>query len=414
MAKGQGRYVKIWIDLTDFLQWSGNLTGIQRVQYNLSKKFIESGRRVGFFIYDESNRIFKEVSFNPDEIVKSGIVAADSRLQKTSETAIRKIIRRVKPHKASQQHVKGVGSPFKRGDMVAVLGGIWVGTFIDDLISCKEKHELKFVHFAFDMIPTLFPGYVVEWLPRAFGDYQVKVFTHVDGIIAISESTANDVRSFIQKYDIKNNPKIVVTRIGEEVNTGEVDESDVLPIKQLIDKPYILSVSTIEGRKNHAALFYAVKEASRRGVQLPKVVIVGRNGWLTDDIRFTIINDLEAREKILILNDINDRELLWLYKNCLFTIFPSFYEGWGMPIAESLAYGKLCISSNTSSMPEIAGDLIDYFSPYDTGELLERIIENLDEDVRQDKEKIIASHYKQTSWDTMFKQIDQFVSKISS
>jgi glycosyltransferase involved in cell wall biosynthesis len=144
------------------------------------------------------------------------------------------------------------------------------------------------------------------------------------------------------------------------------------------------------------------------------VVIVGRNGWLTDDIRYTITNDLEAREKILILNDINDRELLWLYKNCLFTIFPSFYEGWGMPIAESLAYGKLCISSNTSSMPEIAGDLIDYFSPYDTGELLERIIENLDEDVRQDKEKIIASHYKQTSWDTMFKQIDQFVSKISS
>jgi glycosyltransferase involved in cell wall biosynthesis len=264
------------------------------------------------------------------------------------------------------------------------------------------------------MIPTLFPGYVVDWLPKTFGDYQAKVFAHADGIIAISESTANDARSFIREHNIQNSPKIIVTRIGEEVNTGEEDDGNMSPVSGLIDEPYILSVSTIEGRKNHAALFYAVKEASRKGIRIPKVVIVGRNGWLTDDIRYTITNDLEAREKILILNDINDRELLWLYKNCLFTIFPSFYEGWGMPIAESLAYGKLCISSNTSSMPEIAGDLIDYFSPYDTGELLERIIENLDEDVRQDKEKIIASHYKQTSWDTMFKQIDQFVSKISS
>lgn len=406
--------MKIWIDLTDFLQWSGNLTGIQRVQYNLSKEFIASGKQVGFFIYDESVRAFTEVAFNPDEIVSAGIVTPARKAQKFPETVLGKVLRRIKPHTVPQaHHTEDVASPFMQGDMVAVLGGIWVGTFIDDLITCKQRHELKFIHFAFDMIPTLFPGYVVDWLPKAFGDYQTKVFTHADGIIAISQSTADDVRRFMQAHRIENKPKITVTRIGDIITKKDIEDNDKTEVAQLLDEKYILSVSTIEGRKNHAALFYAIKEAARRGIDLPKIVIAGRNGWLTDDIRYTIKNDIETSKNIVILNDIDDNQLAWLYRNCLFTVFPSFYEGWGMPIAESLAYGKFCLASNTSSMPEIAGTLIDYFSPYDTGELLEKIVEYLDNDLRLSKEALIAEQYSPTTWQEMYHGIEKFIGTVS-
>lgn len=396
-----------WIDLTDFLQWRGNLTGIQRVQYNLSKKYIESGEDVRFFVYTERNRKFAEVEFNPDEVVKSGIVAPDDlRTPSLFHERIKdRLARTLRPRTTSIPQ-EDVVSPFERGDIVFVMGGIWVGSFIDDLVLCQERHHLKFIHFAFDMIPTLFPGYVVDWLPEAFTSYQKKVFTHANGIVAISKSTAEDVRSFMKQHHIKNKPRITVVRIGEEIGA---DDERVEPILGLDEKEFILSVSTIEGRKNHAALFYILKEAKHRRINLPKIVIVGRNGWLTDDIRYTMEHDSDAAQGIMILNGVSDAQLAWLYQNCRFTIFPSFYEGWGMPIAESLAKGKLCIASNTSSMTEIAGPLVDYFSPYDTGDILRCVEKYLDNETLAKKESDIATNYRPTSWDDMFIAVSDFV-----
>ncbi|PKL31189.1 glycosyltransferase family 1 protein [Candidatus Saccharibacteria bacterium HGW-Saccharibacteria-1] len=417
--------MKIWIDLTDFLNWRGNLTGIQRIQYNISKQYIESNDNVHFFVYKEDLRGFFEVEFNPDDIVKSGIVGGS----KDGSTKLRPLISRLDgyllkkmPASLSSKVVRARNSikpvettdcecVFGSDDTILIMGGIWVGNFINDLESLKLKNRFKLVHFAFDLIPSFFPGYVVEWLPETFTEYNKKVYSISEGILAISESTASDVRKFMQQHGIKNKPKIQVVRIGEGINTGSVAKEKSL--SDVVGDNFILSVSTVEGRKNHAAFFYALKEAKRRGVDLPKIVIVGRDGWLTDDIRYIMKHDLDAQENIILLNNIDDNELSWLYKNCLFTVFPSFYEGWGMPIAEALSYGKLCLSSNTSSMPEIAGDLIDYFSPYNTGEILDCIIKYLDPDARLKKEEQISSNYRQTSWFDMYQVVSGFVSKIS-
>jgi len=420
--------MRIWIDLTDFLDWEGSLTGIQRVQYNISKLYIKSGRDVHFFVYQEQSRDFREVEFDPEEVVKSGVVSNINKIGKSDRPAFnRRLIQaasRVVPARISRK-VRYIYSKnksqtvaahpscvFNSNDVVLIMGGIWVGSFIDDLAICKAQEKFKLIHFAFDMIPSFFPGYVVEWLPDAFTTYKKKVYAISEGILAISESTANDVRKFIKLHNIKHDPKIQVVRIGEGINTG--DNATEHSLKDVVGDNFILSVSTIEGRKNHAALFYVLKEAKQRGIDLPKIVIVGRNGWLTDDIRYMMTHDFDARDNIILLNDVDDGGLSWLYKNCLFTVFPSFYEGWGMPVAESLAYGKLCLSSNTSSMPEIAGDLIDYFSPYDTGAMLECVERYLDPQERIEKENRIRHEYKQTSWSCMHRQIDAFVQGIGN
>lgn len=404
----------IWIDLTDLLNWRGNLTGIQRIQFNISKLYQDSGKEVKFFTHYEHSRSFREIEFNPDEMVKLGIIGE----KKVRRSIYRGVLRRIRllnletrvrkkisrgANKIKRSLRGSVQAPFAEGDQVLVMGSIWLGHFIDDLEIAKQDYGFTLVHFAFDMIPSKFPGFVVPWLPSVFTKYHKRAFSISDGIVCISESTATDVRDFMKLNQVKNNPKIQVVRIGESI-----DDHKERPVRNL-DPGYILSVSTIEARKNHAALFYAVREAHRRGITLPKIVIVGRRGWHMSEALYMIEHDPIAKDAITVISGADDAKLTWLYRNALFTIFPSFYEGWGMPIAESLAYGKVCIASNTSSMPEIAPDLIDYFSPFDTGEILDKIMENLDERTLMAKEKQIKARYQQTSWDDMYQEIDQFM-----
>jgi glycosyltransferase involved in cell wall biosynthesis len=101
-----------------------------------------------------------------------------------------------------------------------------------------------------------------------------------------------------------------------------------------------------------------------------------------------------------------------LFRNCRFTVYPSTYEGWGMPVTESLAYGKVCITSNTSSLPEAGGEFADQVSPYNTQELLTAMLRYMDDKVLAAREKQIAA-FRPASWDGMSEQIDAFVRSLS-
>jgi len=135
-------------------------------------------------------------------------------------------------------------------------------------------------------------------------------------------------------------------------------------------------------------------------------VIVGRPGWLAHDIYTIIANDPETKDKFIFLKNVTDNELAWLYKNCAFTIYPSFYEGWGLPVAESIGYGVPCLCSNTSSIPEIAGDIVDYFSPSSPEECLEAMVRLLKPaELAKAKKRVVR--YVPTSWDTTADAVKQ-------
>ena len=96
---------------------------------------------------------------------------------------------------------------------------------------------------------------------------------------------------------------------------------------------------------------------------------------------------------------VKEATLHGLYRACLFTMFPSLYEGWGLPVSESLAHGKLCIASNASSLPEAGGDLADYHAPEDVDRclaLVERAI--FDPAYRTAREERIRREYEMPSW----------------
>jgi glycosyltransferase involved in cell wall biosynthesis len=163
--------------------------------------------------------------------------------------------------------------------------------------------------------------------------------------LAISESTKRDVLSFC-KEELIPSPSISVIRLGDAVDTKVVfkDEDIVPPVR---DRPFILCVGTIEVRKNHILLYIMYREAATRGITLPDLVIVGGKGWYTGDVLYQFKHDPLLKSKVHIMHGLSDRQVAWLYENCQFTVYPSVYEGWGLPIAESLAHGKACISSNS-------------------------------------------------------------------
>jgi glycosyltransferase involved in cell wall biosynthesis len=144
---------------------------------------------------------------------------------------------------------------------------------------------------------------------------------------------------------------------------------------------YALFVSTIEARKNHALLFRVWRRLLEEmpADRVPTLVFAGRVGWLIGDLMQQIANTDHLDGKLIIIEDPTDAELTALYRGCLFTLFPSFFEGWGLPVTESLAFGKPCIISNRTSLPEAGGKLARIFDPdnlHDAYHIIRQTIED--------------------------------------
>src|SRR4029453_14600173 len=97
-------------------------------------------------------------------------------------------------------------------------------------------------------------------------------------------------------------------------------------------------------------------------------LLVGHRGWMMDDFIGELKRNPATRDRIMVLHAVSDEMLNRLYDACLFTVYPSFYEGYGLPVVESLAHGKICVAANTGSIPEVPGDLCPMLDPLNEAE----------------------------------------------
>ncbi len=183
-----------------------------------------------------------------------------------------------------------------------------------------------------------------------------------DRIIADSHSTKKDI---IELFSIPED-RINVVHIG--VN------KDFKPLSGAKDheRPFILFVGTLEKRKNIEGLIDAYALAVKQEGISHDLVIAGRKGWLYDGIFRKVRKErLEGRVKFIF--DISQEELPGLYSAAELFVYPSFYEGFGLPVLESMACGTPVITSNVSSLPEVAGDAAVLVDPKDTSTLAVKI-----------------------------------------
>jgi glycosyltransferase involved in cell wall biosynthesis len=439
----------IWIDITDLSTWSGHFTGTQRVTYEVAKGYSKSNYDVHYFIYNEKSRHFYEATL---DVVEDNIAVDDNKItvnaaeRRTMKSKLRSnifhiyhtlpkrvrdrvtdehkqkiknlyiklnnkrlVIKKAKKTKNFQSN--NIPLLFDVDCIVVILGKPWdTMTFIEDLKIQRINTSFKIVNLIYDMIPIYMPHLFGYPLPKNYIKYMFDAISISDRVMAISKNTKNDVITFCNDQQLPC-PEIDIIKLG--VNNIGMKPSKIPSMFSLNSGEYILCVSTIEIRKNHQILYNAYREAVKNNILLPKLVICGGKGWYTGDIIHEFNNDPLINDVVKIIESPNDEELLWLYDNCIYSIYPSVYEGWGLPIAESLSRGKLCISSDTSSMPEVAGDLVDYFSPYDSRGCMNLIIKYAQKDNRKLLEERIRKEYIPTSWDDTFKVFEKSLNKIT-
>jgi glycosyltransferase involved in cell wall biosynthesis len=277
------------------------------------------------------------------------------------------------------------------------MGLDWDHKDLDYLYRVKKQVGFKVLLFCYDLIPVMFPHLCSGSVAPIFGHYFSGVAWCADKVLCISESSRLDLDAFSEMIGAPHRDTAVV-HLGSNITIDDSDIGD--EVVDIVRSDYILYVSTIERRKNHEVLYRAYSRLAGEGIDLPTLVFVGMQGWGVSDTMSDIELDPRVKGKIRILNHVSDIELAELFKHSRFNVYPSLYEGWGLPLAESLAYGRFCLTSNSSSLPEVAGDLVEYLDPWDTPAWTARLRWYIQHpDAVSEREALIRDRYHMPSWE---------------
>lgn len=180
---------------------------------------------------------------------------------------------------------------------------------------------------------------------------------YADMIIAISNSTKDQFLKFFPNF-----PDDRISVVYPASRFEHTDLIEVMPKRMQFVKDFWLVVGTIEPRKNLYNLVDAYWHYLDFGGKPFPLVIAGGYGWMMDELA-SYIDDNGLSENVIFLGYVTDQNLVWLYKNCYANLYPSHYEGFGLPVLESMQFGAPCIVSDTTSIPEVVGDAALMLNP---------------------------------------------------
>lgn len=225
-----------------------------------------------------------------------------------------------------------------------------------------------------DVIPVKLPALAKPGHEAEFRRFLARVPDYVSGFLCVSDQTEADLREVLPAAG-KSIPTRV-TPLAHEFAGDAADDAAVGPaMRAIAEAPFVLCVGTIEVRKNAFALVQVWDRLrSELGGRLPRLILAGQRGWRTEELFDLLARTGNLGGAVTVAETPTDAELAFLYRRCLFTVFPSHYEGWGLPIGESLWFGKHCIASKTSSMPQVGGDLAEYVDPEDRDDIRRAIV----------------------------------------
>ena len=234
--------------------------------------------------------------------------------------------------------------------------------YILNISGCPHffPYKYKEIYFIYDLswlIASKTHPYFRVLIYKLFFDKTIK---NCYKIVVVSQNTKFDLMKY---YNVPEN-KIII--MYPSFSKAEINQQKP---KIKIKKPYILYFGTLEPRKNITLIiraFYQLKSLSLFPYQL---IIAGKKGWGYSEI-FNLVKKLRLTKQVIFTNYVSEREKKYLYKHANLFIYPSFYEGFGIPPLEAMAYGCPVITSNTSSLPEVIGDAGLMIDPYNVKALV--------------------------------------------
>ncbi len=370
-------------DLVEFLQRRESVSGVQRVVAETVPLVVErtNARTV---ILDRGRGVFVELtSHEYATLVAEG---ARSRSREDREAlsqaadAARARARTDNPVAISQDTV------------LVILGALWISDAL--MLAVRDAHAqgARIVALLYDLTPVMRTGHTAA-VNHLFERYLTLLAQTASRVPAISRSSRHDFTTWFDTHarDLQvaaPAPGGAATRLPCGLTPDQFAAPD-----SPWPRPYALFVGTIESRKNHMLALNAWRRLIERygAEDVPDLVCIGRLGWHANEFlrEYVYTRGLDGKVSVL-SSSIGDAELAQFYAHAQFTLYPSSYEGWGLPVSESLAFGKVAIVADNSSLREAGGELACYFTSDDLDSLVACIETNaLDENARLRNERRI-------------------------
>ncbi len=379
----------IYVDITQLESARAN-TGIQRVVKEFVKRAsLSTTVEFKMITFDEKDR--KAFILNNSEI-GTFLENIDSfKFNKTEKIDILNF----KPE-----------TPSAFFDLDSTWNIIYKRSYIYPTLKSNGFLIFNFIH---DIIPILFPEIVHDTTKANFIPFLQSVYDNSDLVLFNSFSSEKDFLNAKGKFNTTRDISTRVTGLGSDFLHAKTEVEDSF-FKSILAKKYILFVGTVEPRKNQADVLEAFETLAEKYDDL-NLVFIGKAGWKNEEL-LSKINNHELKDKqLFLLSNVDDNALKSFYENAFLVTYLSKYEGYGLPIAESLGYDNITITSKNSSMYEVGKDFADYVVYNSLNELKSLIsLYYEDKELYEAKKLYIKNNFQTTSWDQFYNSIsDIFV-----
>ena len=389
-----------YLDLTDLIAYfklNRSPTGVQRVEIELLKAALtwRSPIPIAFCACIPETGVWIKIDARALQAVCELSQQPGSPLDPNWRSAVDKFLLTLAQER-----------PFdmQRGAALINLGPWWQIDYSLFLRHAKNTYGIRYVPVIYDFVPLVTPEYVPKLMPADFSHWLSDTLMQADALACISHWTQRDLVKAVQSVNPSLPSPIVMpldARFGDAAEPPTPGERrQALDAFSLTSGGFVLFVATLEARKNHLLAVQAwIQLIEQHGADaVPPLVCAGRQGWRFEQTQTLLDSHPDLAEKVILLSQVSDVELKTLYLECLFTVYTSTYEGWGLPVTESLCHGKPCLTLEHSSLPEAGGKFADYSaaSPTAFAEAAWRLID--DTPYRRGREQLIAKQFRPRTW----------------
>jgi glycosyltransferase involved in cell wall biosynthesis len=265
------------------------------------------------------------------------------------------------------------------------------------------KREIRPVFMVHDLIPLTHAEYCRPGVDATHRHRMHTAIRHASGLIANSQATLDSLAVEAQRTGLKLPPS-VVARLASGVTQGPLT-------KRPLPSPYFVMLGTIEPRKNHWFILHVWRRlVEQLGAAAPKLVVIGRRGWECENV-VDMLERCESLKGVVIEEaHCSDEQLHAYLQHAQALLFPSFVEGYGMPLAEALALKVPVLASDLDVFHEIADDIPDYLDPLDGPGWLARIQAYAHENSPERNAQLTRiERFREPTWAEHFEHVDGFL-----
>lgn len=271
-----------------------------------------------------------------------------------------------------------------------------------------QKTGVKPLYLIHDLIPITHPQFCRDGESEKHIARMTVMLRAAHGVIGNSKDTLSILAEFAKNAAMPM-PQNIFAHLGTAQMSGSKPNRPAS-----LNKPYFVILATIEGRKNHSLLLDLWQEMIAAGTaDIPHLIIIGQRGWQAEHVTRRLDQDTALKPYVTEFSQMGDAEIGAYLRGARALLFPSFAEGYGMPLAEALLIGTPAIASNLAVFREITGDIPEFLDPKDTAGWMDMIRRYAtDPSPDRDQQLMRMARLKLPSWPDHFDKIDAWLSAL--